>query len=52
MMKKQDLSMRLHSNQSKTDDNTHKIDAKYDSTKQHVLPCYICGKLYHSGKVN
>ena len=52
MMKKQDLSMRLHSNQSVADDDTHNIDAKTDSTKQHMLPCYICGKSYHSVKVN
>lgn len=51
MMKKQGLSMRMHSSNSKADTETHKLDDKDDSTEQQVLPCYICGKLYHSGKV-
>ena len=51
MMKKRSLSMRLHSRNSRVDDETHELDTKDDSAEPQMLPCYICGKVYHSGKV-
>ena len=51
MMKKRSLSMRLDSRSSTADSETHKLDTKDDSAEPLMLPCYICGKVYHSGKV-
>ena len=49
-MKKRELNLKLHSSKSTTDNETdHNND---DTTEQQMLPCYICRKLYHSGKVN
>ena len=46
IMKKLEINMKLHPT---TDSETH---GNGDSPDQQMLPCYICGKLYHSGEVN